>query len=316
MHNLKSIQSAVWALVLLLVVGTMPVRALAQQPTGGIEGNITDPSGAVISGATVTVSQEKTGFERSTTTSGDGTYRFTQLVPGEYNVSVTASGFKKTNVTAVTIAVGQNTPLDVALTVGGVGETVEVQGGEAQIDRVDQTIDGVVNTVQIANLPLNGRNFLDLARLEPGTETVDGGGFDPTKANYTGVSIGGQAGRSTQIAIDGGSVVDNVVGTTVQNFSQEVIEEFQIGVANQDVSTGASGSGVVNVITKSGSNDFHGNAYVYWRDDSFAAFPALNRLEDTDLSDNVVPFTAESVPFDREQFGGSVGGPIVKDKAF
>jgi hypothetical protein len=294
----------------------MPVHVLAQQPTGGVEGKVTDPSGAVISGATVTLSQEKTGFERSMTTTGDGGYRFTQLVPGAYNLSVTAQGFKKTNVTAVTVEVGQNTPLDVALTVGGVGETVEVQGGEAQIDRVDQTIDGVVNTVQIANLPLNGRNFLDLARLEPGAETVDGAGIDPTKANYTGVSLGSQTGRSTQIAIDGGSVVDNIVGTTVQNFSQEIIEEFQVGISNQDVSSGASSTGVVNVISKSGSNDFHGNAYIYWRDDGFAAFPALNRLEDTDLSDNVDVFTAESVPFDREQFGGSIGGPIVNDKAF
>lgn len=316
MHRHKTLRGVVCLMLALLVIGVMPRISFAQQPTGGIEGKVTDPQGSVVAGATVTVNQKATGFERSTTTQGDGSFRVTQLTPGNYDVSVTATGFKRTVVDSVTVQVGSSTALDIDLTVGGVGETVEVQGGEAQIDRVDNTVDGVVNTVQIANLPLNGRNFLNLAALEPGAEAVDGGGFDPTKANYTGVSLGGQAGRSTQISIDGGSVVDNVVGTTVQNFSQEIIEEFQIGIANQDVSSGASSSGVVNVITKSGSNDYHGNAYVYFRDDSYAAFPALNRLEDTDLSDTSVPFTTDRVQFDRQQIGGTIGGPIVKDKSF
>ncbi len=316
MHRLSTLRGVVCLMLALLVVPAMPSVSFAQQPTGGIEGKVVDPAGSVVAGATVTVSQEATGFERSVTTPGDGYFRFTQLAPGNYNVSVTATGFKKTVVDNVTVQVGSNFALDVDLTVGGVGETVEVQGGEAQIDRTDNTVDGVVNSVQIANLPLNGRNFLNLAALEPGAEAVDGGGFDPTKANYTGVSLGGQAGRSTQISIDGGSVVDNVVGTTVQNFSQEIISEFQIGIANQDVSSGASSSGVVNVITKSGSNAFHGNVYGYFRDDSYAAYPALNRLEDTDLSDTTVPFQTERIQFDRQQFGGTIGGPIYKDKSF
>jgi hypothetical protein len=92
-----------------------------------------------------------------------------------------------------------------------------------------------VNTRQIQNLPLNGRTFLELAQLQPGVEKVDGASFDPTKANYTGVSIAGQAGRSTQITVDGGSVVDNIVGTTVQNFYQEIVQEFQIGISNYDL---------------------------------------------------------------------------------
>jgi hypothetical protein len=171
-----------------------------------------------------------------------------------------------------------------------------------------------VNTRQIENLPLNGRNFLDLAQLQPGTERVDGGSFDPTKANFTGISIGGQAGRSTQISVDGGSVVDNVVGTTVQNFSQEIIQEFQIGLANFGLSTGASASGSVNVVSRSGGNSFNGNAFIYARDDSFAAFPALNRLD----AFNGIPVEAraESIPFDRQQFGGTLGGPIIKDRLF
>src|SRR5262249_45451730 len=140
-------------------------------------------------------------------------------------------------------------------------------------------------------------------QLQPGTEKVDGVSFDPTKANYTGVSIAGQAGRSTQITVDGGSVVDNIVGTTVQNFSQEIVQEFQIGISNFDLSTGASATGSVNVVTRSGSNQFHGNGYLYWRDDQFAAFPSLSRLD----AIHGVPSEVQTdrVPFDREQFGGS-----------
>src|SRR4029453_10315829 len=148
--------------------------------------------------------------------------------------------------------------------IGGAREIVTITGGgDVQIDRTDNTVSGVVSTRQIQNLPLNGRNFLDLAQLQPGVEKVEGGSFDPTKANYTGVSVAGQAGRSAQIAVDGGSVRDNLVGTTVQNFSQEIVQEFQLGISNYDLSTGASATGSVNIISRSGSNNFHGNAYLY-----------------------------------------------------
>jgi len=192
--------------------------------------------------------------------------------------------------------------------------TSVIGGGEVQIDRTDNTVAGVINTRQIQNLPLNGRNFLDLAQLQPGTEKVDGANFDPTKANYTGVSIAGQAGRSTQITVDGGSVVDNVVGTTTTNFGQEIVQEFQLGISNYDLSTGASATGSVNVVSRSGSNEFHGNGYVYARDGRWAAFPGLSRL---DAANGLVPAAqAKSVPFNRQQFGGTIGGPIRKDKLF
>src|SRR5205085_7375870 len=189
-----------------------------------------------------------------------------------------------------------------------------VGGGEVQIDRTDNTVAGVVNTRQIENLPLNGRNFLDLAQLQPGTEQVQGDSFDPTKANYTGVSIAGQAGRSTQITVDGGSVVDNIVGTTVQNFSQDIVQEFQIGISNYDLSTGASATGAVNIVSRSGSNEFHGNAFYYDRHSRFAAFPGINRLDAAHGLPTALQVSR--IPFDRQQFGGTLGGPIRKDKLF
>src|SRR5436190_5854462 len=244
----------------LVVMSLAPLSLAAQEPTGGIEGTVTDPQGAVVQNAVVTIRNIGTNALRTVNGGDDGHYKAPSLPPGVYEVKVTAQGFKSQLATGVNVQVGRTTPLDVKLEIGGSAETVTVTaGGEAQIDRSDYTVSGVVGTVQINNLPLNGRNFLDLARLQPGADTVDGGSFDPTKANYTGVSIAGQAGRSTQITVDGASVVDNVVGTTVQNFSQEIVQEFQVGISNFDLSTGASATGSVNVVSKGGTNQYHGN---------------------------------------------------------
>ncbi|HWT01963.1 MAG TPA: carboxypeptidase regulatory-like domain-containing protein [Pyrinomonadaceae bacterium] len=289
--------------------------ALAQEPTGSVEGTVRDPQQAIVQGAEVSVVNTATGLTRTGATNEDGHYRLTQLPPGTYEVRVGGANFKQTVVSDVRVEVGRTTAQDVSLEIGVASETVTVTGGgEAQIDRTDNTVAGVVNTVQIQNLPLNGRNFLDLAQLQPGVEKVEGGSFDPTKANYTGVSVAGQAGRSAQIAVDGGSVVDNVVGTTVQNFSQEIVQEFQLGISNYDLSTGASATGSVNIISRSGSNQFHGNGYIYARDDKWAAFPGLSRLD----AANGIPEVARAdrIPFDRQQFGGTLGGPIVRDKLF
>jgi hypothetical protein len=298
-----------------LVFLSLSTLALAQQPTGSIQGAVNDPQSAVVPNAVVTAKSQSTGLTRTVTSNSDGQYQISQLPPGVYEVRAVAPNFKTSVAREVAVTVGSNVPLDFKLEVGGAAEEVTVVGStEAEIDRVDNQVKGVVGTVQIQNLPLNGRNFLDLAQLQPGVETVPGGGFDPTKANYTGISIAGQAGRSTSITVDGGSVVDNIVGTTTQNFSQEIVQEFQIGISNNDVSVGASGTGSVNVVSRSGSNDYHGNAYLYWRDDRFAAFPGLSRLD----AANGIPAEAraEKVPFDREQAGGTFGGPIKKDKMF
>lgn len=301
--------------LILVCFALASTAVFAQEPIGSIEGTVTDPQGAVVPNSTVTVRNAATNFTRTTQTGENGHYRISQLPPGTYEVKVAGTSFKTSVVSDVVVVVGQTLPLDVQLQLGGASETVTVVGGgEVQIDRTDNTVSGVVNTRQIQNLPLNGRNFLDLAQLQPGVEKVEGGSFDPTKANYTGVSIAGQAGRSAQIAVDGGSVVDNVVGTTVQNFSQEIVQEFQLGISNFDLSTGASSTGSVNIISKSGTNEFHGNGYFYVRDDRWAAFPSLSRL---DAANGIPPSAqATSVPFDREQYGGTIGGPIVRNKLF
>ena len=302
-------------IILTLCFALFATSVVAQQSVGWIEGTVRDPQGAVIQNAEVTARNVATNLTRTTTTNESGYYRFADLPPGTYELKVSAPNFKQTIVSDVIVKVATETPQDISLELGGAAETVTITaGGEAQVSTTDQTVAGVVNTRQIQNLPLNGRNFLDLAQIQPGVEKVEGGHFDPTKANYTGISVAGQAGRSAQIAVDGASVVDNVVGTTTQNFSQEIVQEFQLGISNFDLSTGASSTGSVNIISRSGSNEFHGNAYGYFRDSAFAAFSGLARLD----AANGVPASAqaEEIPFDRQQFGGTVGGPIKKDKLF
>ena len=307
---MKRLHLVFFALFVLVIT-----RASAQEPFGSVAGTIKDQQGAVVQNATVAVKSVATNATKTVVTNEDGYYRVLQLQPGVYEIKVSATAFKQSLLENIQVQVGQVASADITLDIGVASEVVNVPAtSETQIERTDNTVSGVVNTRQIENLPLNGRNFLDLAQLQPGTEKVDGGSFDPTKANFTGVSIGGQAGRSTQITVDGGSVVDNVVGTTVQNFSQEIVQEFQIGLSNYSLSTGASASGSVNIVSRSGSNEFKGNAFSYFRDDKLAAFPALSRLD----AAHGLPAAAQSnrVPFDRQQFGGTFGGPIVKDRLF
>ena len=162
--------------------------ATAQEPFGSLEGSIKDQQGAVVQNATVTARNLATNATKTAVTNENGQYRILQLQPGFYEVKATAANFKQSVIESIQVQVGQIAAGDVTLEVGGATETVTVAaGGEAQIERTDNTVSGVIGTRQIENLPLNGRNFLDLAQLQPGTEKVDGGSFDPTKANFTGV---------------------------------------------------------------------------------------------------------------------------------
>ncbi len=163
------------------------------------------------------------------------------------------------------------------------------------------TVQGVLTGEQIDNLPVNGRNFLDLAQLEPGVQMQDGTSFDPTKAGYTSVSINGVFGRTPRIEVDGLDVSDETVGTTTQNIAMSSIQEFNISRSSLDLSTEVTASGAINLATRSGTNAYHGQAFGAFRDEraGFANFPG-----------------GVSLPFQRNQFGGRFGGAFIKDKLF
>jgi Carboxypeptidase regulatory-like domain len=276
---------------------------LAQTPSGMIEGSVLDPSGAAVSGAEVTVASVQTGVFRPAVTTDLGTYSFPGLLPGEYRVEVKAKGFP-TLVRPAVVQTGGTTTADLHLVVGELTESIAVEGASPQIRYDSYSVSGSILRGMIEGVPLNGLNFAELAKLEPGVQT-------PAYASSNRMFIptlggpGGNSGRATRGTIDGGSIMAINNGGMAMRFSQEAVEEFQVCTVNFDLSTGATFSGVINAVTRSGGNAFHGTAFYFLRDHNFAAYPALRR----DPA-NPDPF------FQRRQFGLALGGPIRGDRVF
>jgi Carboxypeptidase regulatory-like domain len=291
-------------LAVALFVLTAMVTALAQTPTGVISGTVTDPNGAAVSGATVKITEKSSNREISMQTNQEGFYEARNLPPGSYTVRVEQKGFSAATVENVVVQIGQVATTPVVLAVGNVTDTVTVQGTEAQltVDTTRHTIDGVVTAEKIQQLPLNGRNFLDLAGMQPSVRVLDGGTIDPTKVNaYRAVSVNGSSGTGTRVQIDGIDVTDETVGTTTANISTDAVQEFQLSRSSFDLSTSLTTSGAVSINTRSGSNEFHGSAFYFWRNEKIGA----RRF---DLVDKPVS--------SRTQQGGRFGGPILKDRLF
>jgi hypothetical protein len=309
MNQSKAQSSLLFAIlgVFLMLVAIDP-SAKAQHIRGALEGTVKDPNGAIVQGATVTLRSSATGREITATTNDEGRFNFQNLEAGTFTVTIEKAGFRRFVANEVTVKVGSVTPLLSQLEVGQAQEVVEVVSvsGEATVDTSRPTVDGVVTPRQIENLPLNGRNFLDLAQQEPGVQVRDGGDFDPTKNQMVGVSIGGRSGRSTRIQVDGVDITDETVGTTTTNISNETIQEFQISRSSLDASTDLTSSGAINIVTRSGSNEFHGAGFGFFRDERYSADLRLNKK---------VP-TTEKPPFDRQILGGRMGGFLIKNKVF
>jgi hypothetical protein len=279
---------------------------LSQQAANStLTGTITDPHGAVVAGANVKATHKATGVKRETVSNDEGLYVLSNMHPGDYELRVEAKGFTtKVTKTAVSLKVGQTAALNIPLEVG-VSETVvvDLESRRALIDSNDSLVDGIVESREVEGLPLNGRNFLELALLIPGNSPAPN--FDPTKTNTVVISSAGQLGRGGNVTIDGVDTNDDVVGGSIQNISQDAIQEFQIATNRFSAQLGRSGSSVINVLTKSGTNDVHGSASFYFRDSALQGLPAtFDRSLD------------ESPPFDRQQYAFAIGGPIKKDRAF
>jgi len=267
--------------------------------TGSIVGTVTDPSGAIVSGAKVSITNKGTNQVITTTANSSGSFASGALIPGEYSVRVEASGFKTADV-GVVVQVNTTATASVKLSLGQSSQIVEVQGTEVAVNTEQATVQGVLTADQIENLPINGRNFLDLAQLEPGVQIQDGGTFDPTKNGFSSVSFGGRFGRTARIEVDGVDISDETVGTTTANIPLGAIQESSLQQSSLDLSTELTSSGSVNVTTKSGTNALHGDGFYYFRDQNLnAALPG----DSTNY-------------FQRNQFGGSIGGPILKDRLF
>ncbi len=290
------------ALLSVLVVLSFSTALMAQTTVaqGSIQGTVTDPTGAVVSGAKITITNKATGQVATTSSTSSGTYNSGGLIPGDYVVRVEARGFKTTQLPVV-VQVAVTASGNVKLEVGQESTVVEVQGSAVSVNTEQATVQGVLTADQIDKLPVDGRNFLDLAQLEPGVQIQDGQTFDPTKAGYSSISINGVFGRTPRIELDGLDISDETVGTTTQNVALSSIQEFNISRSGLDLSTELTSAGSVNVATRSGTNALHGQGFYNFRDRNAltAAFAQ-----------------AGTGYYQRNNFGGRFGGPIVKDKLF
>src|SRR5512135_1161821 len=260
-----------WLLVLAgLLLLSVSLLAQSTVGTGSIVGTVTDPSGAVVSGARVAITNVPTGQVISTATNSSGAYNSGALVPGSYKVQITAKGFSSASL-PVTVLLGNTATANARLQIGQESQVVEVQASAVQVNTEQPTVQGVLTSAQIENLPVNGRNFLDLAQLEPGVQIQDGQNFDPTKAGYSSISFGGRFGRTARVNVDGVDVSDETVGTTTADIPASAIDEFQLSQSSLDLSNDLTSSGAVNVTTKSGTNTFHGEAFEFLRDHTFDA---------------------------------------------
>lgn len=286
-----------FGLAALAILGCQPAWSQATVGTGSIQGTVTDPTGAVVVGAKVTIANTATGATISATTTSAGSYASGALVPGSYTVRVEAPSFK-TSETVYTVQIGIVSPGNVKLELGAATSTVEVSGEAIAVNTEQSEVSGTLTSQQIENLPVNGRNFLDLAQLEPGVQIQDGSNFDPTKTGFSSISFGGRFGRTARIEVDGLDVSDETVGTTTTNIPASAIDEFQISQSSLDLSNELTSSGAVNVATKSGTNTIHGGAFGLFRDSGEGA---------------ILP---SGGTYQRSQYGGDVGGAIIKDKLF
>jgi Carboxypeptidase regulatory-like domain/TonB dependent receptor-like, beta-barrel len=285
----------------LLFVVSAPLRA-EQAGSARLEGRVVDPQGAAVASAKVVATHKATGLERGSATNADGRFSLSGLLPGEYEVRASAPGFAETILPAVSLSVGRDVSLAVALTVGGRDEKVTVEGTQL-LNTTSGAVDGLITAEAIQDLPLNGRNFLELAFLTPGNAPAPN--FDPTKTTTVSISSAGQLGRGGNLTVDGADQNDDIVGGSIQNISQEAVQEFQIATNRYSAELGRSAGSVVNVITRSGGDAVHGSASVFLRDGDWGALPATY-----DRS------SGEAPPFDRQQYAAALGGPLVKGKLF
>ena len=301
----KKIRQAAAALAVCatLLLSVQPAAARQQSATASLRGVVVDPNGALIPGVTVRATNVATGASRATQTNDEGAYALTSLPPGDYQVRFEASGFApKVSKEPASLQVGQDVKLDVTME-PGLQEVVDLVGYAPLVDTSTSKVDTVIDQREIENLPLNGRNFLELALLTPGNAPAPN--FDPTKTNTIVISSAGQFGRGGSVTVDGADTNDDVVGGAVQNVSQDAVREFQVATNRFDARLGRTGSGVVNIVTRAGTNELHGSAAAYFRGSMFQGLPATF---DRTFSDEP--------PFDREQYSFTLGGPVKRDRAF
>jgi len=289
------------ACLCLAVLFVVSAISQTQATAADLSGTVTDATGAVVAGATVRARSVATGFERVATTDTDGNYQLIGLPPVEYEVTAEAATFKRSVLSGVKLTVGQSADLTIKLEIGDTNVVVNVTGEDVQlVETARSTVSNTIDEVRIDNLPINERSATGFALTLSTVGRDNGRPIGP--APTSGLNIGGQRGRSTQINVDGADFTDNSINAARTTVSQEAVQGYQVATNSYTAEFGRATGGVVNVVTKRGTNDFAGNVFGFIRDKSFQARNAFSPVANPD--------------FRRTQFGGTFGGPIIKDKTF
>lgn len=288
-----------------IVILAFTLQLNAQSDRARIIGTVSDPQGAVVPGATVTVKNVATGIAIKTATDAQGNYQAPELPIGDYKVKVERQGFKTTETVPYSLEINQVLRVDVHLPVGTAGETVEVSGVAATVETVSSTMGSTVSEMEIHNAPLNGRNALDLALLQPGVIPADNPGNAGARSATLGFSISGGRNDSNTFVLDGGLNNDLLDNGVVYNPNPDAIQEFKVLTSNFSAEYGRNSGGIITVVTKSGTNEFHGSAFEFNRNEDYNANTYINNS-----------LGAPRPILKRNQYGGTFGGPIKKDKLF
>jgi outer membrane receptor protein involved in Fe transport len=315
-QRISAMHSCGCTLAVFLILGILfPASAAAQVSGGTLSGTVSDPSAAGVPKAQLVVKNVATGVERTVTTNTDGFYTAVNLLPGSYEVTISAKGFNTETKSGITMTVGAQQTFDVVLQVGTITNRVEVTTEAPAVQLSSSDIGAVVNATTVRELPLNGRSWTDLAALQPGVETIQ---TQPTFATGSDrgnrgfgqqLTISGARPQQNNYRLDGVSLNDYANGAPGSvlggNLGVDAIQEFSVLTSNYSAEYGKTSGGVVNAITRSGTNNFHGSAYEFLRN---SALDAANFFENA----GGIPKS----PFKRNQFGGAIGGPIVKARTF
>ena len=268
--------------------------------TSQIKGTVQDPSGSVVPGADVTVTQTDTGIARNVTTGADGGYLFNELPVGPYQLQVTKAGFSKAVQSGIVLQINSNPTIDVTLKVGAASEQVVVEAAAAMVETQNSGVGQVIDQQRVVDLPLNGRQLTDLILLTPGanSSTLNG---RPSYPSSVGVSIGGGGVGTVSYIMDGATHNDPLSNQGLPLPFPDAIQEFKVETSSLPAQYGYHSAGAVNVVTKSGGNEIHGDAFEFVRNYLFNARNSFQPLRDS---------------LKRNQFGGTIGGPIRKNKLF
>jgi hypothetical protein len=284
------------ALIFMFLVATTPARA---QISGSVVGTASDATGAVLEHVNVVLTNLATNVTQATVSSGTGNFSFPLVPVGQYSVSAELSGFRKTEIPNLLVALGEATRIDIRLAVGGTSEKVEVQGEVAGVQAESGAVEGVVERADVVSLPLNGRNFIELVALEPNAVPSPTTSFFRNLGGYNVVA--GAPVSATAVTVDGVNIRDLNDPRVNISLNPDVVQEFQENQSNYSAGQGLAGGAQVNLVTKSGTNSLHGSIFEFFRNDV---------LDAKNFFDSAKP------PFRQNQFGFSLGGRIKKDKTF